>query len=86
MPPGVGVSELESDGGDEFFCAGGGSAKVRTVRRPHRGRQRLLDPLDTTSEMSIVPAYPDVWSTRTWPDAEHWSYLRSEDQGKLMKF
>lgn len=33
MPPGVGVSGLESDGGDQFFCGGGGSGKVRTVRR-----------------------------------------------------
>jgi glutamine cyclotransferase len=31
MPPGVGVSGLESDGRDQFFCGGG---KVRVVRRP----------------------------------------------------
>jgi glutamine cyclotransferase len=37
MPPGVGVSGLESDGGDQFFCGGGSSGKVRTVRRPRRG-------------------------------------------------
>src|SRR6202166_2488511 len=37
MPPGVGVSGLESDGGDRFFCGGGKSGKVRTVRRPKRG-------------------------------------------------
>jgi glutamine cyclotransferase len=37
MPPGTGVSGLESDGGDRFFCGGGGSGKVRTVRRPRRG-------------------------------------------------
>src|SRR6059036_3255475 len=36
MPPGVGVSGLESDGGDLFFCGGGRSGKVRTVRRPKR--------------------------------------------------
>jgi glutamine cyclotransferase len=36
MPPGVGVSGLESDGGDQFFCGGGKSGKVRTVRRPAR--------------------------------------------------
>jgi glutamine cyclotransferase len=36
MPPGVGVSGLESDGGDQFFCGGGGTGKVRTVRRPRR--------------------------------------------------
>src|SRR5881409_928979 len=37
MPPGVEVSGLESDGGDRFFCGGGRSGKVRTVRRPKRG-------------------------------------------------
>ena len=36
MPPGVDVSGLESDGGDRFFCGGGGSGKVRAVRRPKR--------------------------------------------------
>ncbi len=36
MPAGVGVSGLESDGGDRFFCGGGSSGKVRTVRRPRR--------------------------------------------------
>ena len=37
MPPGVGVSGLESDGGDRFFCGGGRSGKIRAVRRPKRG-------------------------------------------------
>jgi glutamine cyclotransferase len=37
MPPGMGVSGLESDGGDRFFCGGGNSGKVRVVRRPGRG-------------------------------------------------
>jgi len=36
MPPGTGVSGLESDGGDKFFCGGGGSGKVRTIRRPRK--------------------------------------------------
>ena len=36
MPPGTGVSGLESDGGDRFFCGGGGSGKVRVIRRPRR--------------------------------------------------
>jgi glutamine cyclotransferase len=36
MPPGVKVSGLESDGGELFFCGGGSSGKVRTVRRPKR--------------------------------------------------
>ena len=33
MPPGTGVSGLESDGGDRFFRGGGSSGKVRAVRR-----------------------------------------------------
>ena len=36
MPPGVHVSGLESDGGDQFFCGGGPSGKVRAVRRPKK--------------------------------------------------
>jgi glutamine cyclotransferase len=36
MPPGTGVSGLESDGDDRFFCGGGTSGMVRTVRRPKR--------------------------------------------------
>ena len=38
MPPGMAVSGLESDGGDMFFCGGGNSGKVRSVRRPKRDR------------------------------------------------
>ncbi|HVY82340.1 MAG TPA: DUF5074 domain-containing protein [Steroidobacteraceae bacterium] len=38
MPPGVKVSGLESDGGERFFCGGGGSGTVRAVRRPKRDR------------------------------------------------
>ena len=34
MPAGVGVSGLECDGSDQFFCGGGTSGKVRAVRRP----------------------------------------------------
>lgn len=34
MPPGVGVSGLESDGADRFYCGGGDSGKVRAVKRP----------------------------------------------------
>src|SRR5579863_7828454 len=37
MPVGTGVSGLESDGRDRFFCGGGGSGTVRVVRRPKRG-------------------------------------------------
>ena len=38
MPSGTGVSGLESDGGDRFFCGGGGSGTIRAVRRPKRSR------------------------------------------------
>ena len=34
MPPGAGVSGLESDGADLLYAGGGGSGKVRAVRRP----------------------------------------------------
>ena len=33
MPGGMGVSGLESNGGDRFFCGGGSSGTVRTIRR-----------------------------------------------------
>jgi glutamine cyclotransferase len=36
MPSGAGVSGLESDGGERFFCGGGKSGKVRAIRRPKR--------------------------------------------------
>ena len=39
MPPGTGVSGLESDGGDHFFCGGGPSGKVRVVRRPRQAAE-----------------------------------------------
>ena len=34
MPEGTGVSGLESDGADRFFCGGGRSGKIRAIRRP----------------------------------------------------
>lgn len=36
MPAGVGVSGLEWDGGEQFFCGGGKSGRIRVVRRPRR--------------------------------------------------
>jgi glutamine cyclotransferase len=36
MPPGTGVSGLESDGADLFYAGGGASGKVRAVRRSRR--------------------------------------------------
>ncbi len=41
MPPGTGVSGLESDGGDRFFCGGGKEGgKVRVIRRPKQAPAR----------------------------------------------
>ena len=34
LPRGIGVSGLESDGADLFYCGGGPTGKVRAVRRP----------------------------------------------------
>ena len=39
LPSGTGVTGLESDGGDRFFCGGGSSGKVRAVRRPRRAER-----------------------------------------------
>jgi glutamine cyclotransferase len=36
MPAGKGVSGLESDGRDRFYCGGNNSSTVRAVRRPKR--------------------------------------------------
>jgi glutamine cyclotransferase len=36
LPRGMGVSGLESDGADVFYCGGGPTGKVRAVRRPKR--------------------------------------------------
>lgn len=36
MPAGTGISGLEADGKDRFFCGGGNSGKIRAVRRPRR--------------------------------------------------
>jgi glutamine cyclotransferase len=36
MPAGTGVSGLESDGGDTFFCGGGPTGTVRAIKRPKR--------------------------------------------------
>jgi streptogramin lyase len=36
MPAGTNVSGLESDGADLFYAGGGGTGKVRAVRRPKR--------------------------------------------------
>jgi glutamine cyclotransferase len=38
MPRGTGVSGVESDGADLFYCGGGSSGKVRAVKRP-KGQQ-----------------------------------------------
>lgn len=53
MPAGTGVSGLESDGGDQFFCGGGNSAKVRVVRRPARAA-----PSETAANTSAAASDP----------------------------
>ncbi|MBN3751337.1 glutamine cyclotransferase [Paraburkholderia sp. Tr-20389] len=47
MPDGIGVSGLESDGADTFYCGGGNSGKLRAVRRPRHGEAEA--PADTTT-------------------------------------
>ena len=37
MPAGTGVSGLECDGGERFYCGGGASGTIRAVRRPRHG-------------------------------------------------
>jgi outer membrane protein assembly factor BamB len=48
MPEGAGVSGLESDGRDRFYCGGGDSGKVRAVRRP--GREADVVDADSAGE------------------------------------
>jgi glutamine cyclotransferase len=36
MPADTGISGLESDGKDRFFCGGGNSGKVRAVKKPRK--------------------------------------------------
>jgi glutamine cyclotransferase len=57
MPPGVDVSGLESDGGDQFFCGGGRSGKVRAVRRPRR-----VSAAGSGSEIPVEPHEGDPTS------------------------
>ena len=35
MPAGIGVSGLESNGRDLFYCGGGATGKIRAVRKPN---------------------------------------------------
>ena len=71
MPPGVGVSGLESDGGDHFFCGGGSSGKVIAVRRPTPGsgrgsgivrwsgdRYRAINGLDADLPLPVLILHP----------------------------
>ena len=57
MPTGVYVSGLESDGGDQFFCGGGRSGKVRAVRRPRR-----VSAADSDAEIPFEPDEGDSTS------------------------
>ena len=53
MPHGVYVSGLESDGGDQFFCGGGKTGKVRVVRRPRRGTLESKQTPARTTEKEV---------------------------------
>jgi len=48
MPAGVGVSGIESDGRDRFYCGGGDSGTVRAVRRP--AREAAVADADSTAD------------------------------------
>ena len=64
MPPGVGVSGLESDGGDRFFCGGGKSGKVRAVRRPRGANSRCLTTAPSfraKARSAVVEESPSSW-------------------------
>ena len=43
MPPGIGVSGLESDGGARLFCGGGNSGRLRAVRRPSHAKRSHIE-------------------------------------------
>ncbi|HEX3383460.1 MAG TPA: glutamine cyclotransferase [Paraburkholderia sp.] len=49
MPAGAGISGLESNGADLFFCGGGGSGLVRAVQRPARAGGAEV-PVDSMNE------------------------------------
>jgi glutamine cyclotransferase len=38
MPTGTGVSGMESDGGELFYCGSGGAGTIRAVRRPRQNK------------------------------------------------
>ena len=40
MPRGVGISGLESDAGEQFFCGGEKTGKIRVVKRPQRSTKK----------------------------------------------
>jgi glutamine cyclotransferase len=42
MPAAAGISGLESDGGERFYCGGGASGKVRAVRRRKNAAGRAV--------------------------------------------
>jgi glutamine cyclotransferase len=53
MPRGVGISGLESDGHDQFFCGGGKSGRIRAVRRPRRRATRGSSTESTVGSRSV---------------------------------
>ena len=59
MPRGTGVSGLESDGADLFYCGGGASGKVRAVRRPKApGQEHTMNTTITERAPRTIPSCP----------------------------
>jgi glutamine cyclotransferase len=56
MPEGTGISGLESDGADLFYCGGGGSGKVRAVRRPRQEAARSRSGSSRANESRSSPS------------------------------
>ena len=84
MPSGVGVSGLESDGDQRFFCGGGKSGKIES-RAPARTRQAMIELATAWRHGGIhTPRYRGteksggafrtsaVSEARTAPDWCHW--------------
>ena len=75
MPAGAGVSGLESDGGDRFFCGGGSSGKVRAivdrsaaVNAAAAGTSNETQVMMTTDLSDIYRNYIACLNKQDWPN------------------
>ena len=70
LPPGVGVSGLESDGGDRFFCGGGRAARCGPSAGPRRriSRREVSGGSRSSQRGTAVGIAPRRYSTprRNW--------------------